>query len=35
MGLEDIAYDLIKEYHAAKTDKTRQVQIAKMLAKKT
>jgi hypothetical protein len=35
MGLEDIAYDLLKEYHAAKIDKTRQLEIAKMLAKKT
>gem|GEM_PF-4354102 len=34
MGLWDIVYDLIKEYHAAKTDKKRQLEIAKILAKK-
>jgi hypothetical protein len=34
MGFEDIAYDLIKEYHAAKTDKKRRLAIAKILAKK-
>ena len=32
MGFEDIAYDLIKEYHAAKKDKERQLELAQMLA---
>jgi hypothetical protein len=34
MGFEDIAYDLIKEYHASKIERTRKIEIAKMLAKK-
>jgi hypothetical protein len=34
MGLEDIAYDLIQEFRAAKSDKQKQMEIAKSLAKK-
>ncbi|MDO9034879.1 MAG: hypothetical protein Q7U51_06720 [Methanoregula sp.] len=34
MGLEDIAYDLIKEFRASKLDKQKQVELAKTLAKK-
>jgi hypothetical protein len=32
MGLEDIVYDLIKEYHAAEKNEQRQIELAKMLA---
>ena len=34
MGLEDIVYDLIKEFRASKADKQKQNELAKLLAKK-
>jgi len=34
MGFEDIIYDLIKEYRAARADKQKQTEIAKSLTKK-
>jgi hypothetical protein len=34
MGLEDIAYDLIKEFRASKSDKQKQIELAESLAKK-
>jgi len=34
MGLEDIAYDLIKEYRASNADKQKQKELAKALARK-
>jgi SNF2 family DNA or RNA helicase len=34
MGLEDIAYDLIKEFRASKADKQKQIELAKLLVKK-
>jgi len=34
MGLEDIAYDLIKEFRASNTNKQKQIELAKSLAKK-
>jgi len=35
MGIEDIVYDLIKEYRASRADKQKQIEIAKLIAKKT
>jgi len=35
MGVEDIVYDLIKEFRASKSDRKKQIDLAKAIAKKT